>query len=150
MSSKDWLEKDFYAVLSVPKTASPDEVKKAYRKLAMQFHPDRNHGDHDAADKFKECTEAFEVLSDPQKRDRYDRFGHAGVEGMPGGGADFGDLFGDLLGSFFGAGGGGRGEKQARLDARKTCRCPATVRVVGDRGLRGRRGASSSIGRSYS
>ncbi|HET6572273.1 MAG TPA: molecular chaperone DnaJ [Fimbriiglobus sp.] len=102
------VKRDYYEVLGVARDTSVEEVKKAYRKLAMQFHPDRNHGDHDAADKFKECTEAFEVLSDPQKRDRYDRFGHAGLDGMPHGGVDFGDLFGDLLGSFFGGGVGGR------------------------------------------
>ena len=101
-------KRDYYEVLGVSHGASADEVKKAYRKLALQYHPDRNHGDHHAADKFNEATEAFEVLSDPQKRDRYDRYGHAGVDGMPhGAGVDIGDLFGDLLGSFFGGGGGG-------------------------------------------
>jgi molecular chaperone DnaJ len=104
-------KRDYYEILSVSRGASADDVKKAYRKLALQYHPDRNHGDHEAADKFKEATEAFEVLSDPAKRDRYDRYGHAGLEGMgggfPGGGVDLGDLFGDLLGSFVGGGGGG-------------------------------------------
>jgi molecular chaperone DnaJ len=105
-------KRDYYEVLGVARGASAEEVKKAYRKLALQYHPDRNHGDHEAADRFKECTEAFEVLSDAGKRDRYDRFGHAGVDGMVGGGfpggVDLHDLFGDLLGSFFGGGGGRR------------------------------------------
>src|SRR3954463_14378638 len=102
-------KRDYYEVLGVSKTVTVEEVKKAYRKLALQHHPDRNPGDAEAEHKFKEATEAFEVLSDPQKRERYDRFGHAGVEGMGGGfggqTVDLGDLFGDLLGSFFGGGG---------------------------------------------
>lgn len=108
-------KRDYYEVLGVEKTATADDMKKAYRKLAMQYHPDRNHGDPEAAEKFKEATEAFEILSDAEKRQRYDRYGHAGVNGMSGGGpggfpggVDLGDLFGDLLGSFFGGGGGGQ------------------------------------------
>lgn len=109
-------KRDYYEVLGVSKTVTAEEVKKAYRKLAMQYHPDRNPGDAEAEAKFKEVSEAFEVVADPEKRERYDRFGHAGVDATPGGyggqGADLGDLFGDLLGSFFGGqggqGGGGR------------------------------------------
>src|SRR5262245_33694083 len=101
-------KRDYYEVLGVAKDASADDVKKAYRKLAMQYHPDRNHGDEGAAEKFKEATEAFEVLYDAEKRQRYDRYGHAGVNGQVGGGfpggVDLSDLFGDLLGSFFGGG----------------------------------------------
>jgi molecular chaperone DnaJ len=105
------VKRDYYEVLGVARGATAEEVKKAYRKLALQYHPDRNHGDPAAADKFKEATEAFEVLSDPEKRGRYDRYGHAGLEGMAGGfggGVDLNDLFGDLLGSFFGGAGGRR------------------------------------------
>jgi molecular chaperone DnaJ len=106
-------KRDYYEVLQVARSANGEEIKKAYRKLAMEFHPDRNHGDEEAAEKFKEATEAYEVLSTPDKRERYDRFGHAGLEGaggFGGGNVDFHDLFGDLLGSFFGgqAGGGRR------------------------------------------
>jgi molecular chaperone DnaJ len=100
-------KRDYYEVLSVTRTADGDEIKKAYRKLALQYHPDRNHGDDEAAEKFKECTEAFEVLSDAQKRQVYDRHGHAGLNGMGGGGfqshgVDLGDLLGGLFGDFFG------------------------------------------------
>jgi molecular chaperone DnaJ len=101
-------KRDYYDVLGVSRTATEDEIKKAYRKLALQHHPDRNHGDAEAAEKFKEATEAFEVLIAAEKRERYDRYGHAGVDGQAGGGGvDINDLFGDLLGSFFGGGGGG-------------------------------------------
>ena len=110
-------KRDYYDVLAVAKTASDDEIKKAYRKLALQYHPDRNHGDPDAADKFKEATEAYEVLSDPDKRDRYDRFGHAGVDAGAGGGfqggVDLSDLLGEMFGGFFGGNaGGGRGGRK--------------------------------------
>jgi molecular chaperone DnaJ len=104
-------KRDYYEVLGVAKGASADEIKKAYRSLAMKYHPDRNTGDEEAAARFKEVAEAYAVLSDPDKRGRYDRYGHAGLEGvaMP----DFGDasvfdLFGDILGGLFGGGGGGR------------------------------------------
>ena len=102
-------KRDYYDVLGVGKQASEDDLKKAYRKLAMQYHPDRNPGDEAASDKFKEATEAYEILADQEKRARYDRYGHDGVAGMGGGqSADLNDLFGDLLNSFFGGGGGGR------------------------------------------
>ncbi len=116
---------DYYEVLSVTKTSSDGEIKTAYRKLAMQYHPDRNPGDHAAEEKFKECSEAYGVLSDPQKRAAYDRFGHAGVGGASGGGSgfpggfggdpqDLGDIFGDIFGEMFNMGGQGGGRKQAR------------------------------------
>jgi molecular chaperone DnaJ len=113
-------KRDYYEILSVQKSASPDEIKKAYRKVAMQFHPDRNPGDKSAEDKFKEAAEAYEVLSDSDKRGQYDRFGHAGVRGNGGSHSSnmddifsqFGDIFGEGgFESFFGGGGrrsGGR------------------------------------------
>ena len=102
--------RDYYEILGVTKNASADEMKKAYRKLALQFHPDRNQGDKAAEDRFKEAAEAYEVLSDPAKKQRYDRFGHAGVRGngaAGGGGAGFHDI-NDIFGAFsdiFGSGG---------------------------------------------
>ena len=109
-------KRDFYEILGVSKSATADEIKKAYRKVAMQYHPDRNPGDKAAEEKFKEAAEAYEVLSDSDKRAQYDRFGHAGVGGAGGRGygggmnmddifSQFGDIFGDdLFGSFFGGG----------------------------------------------
>jgi molecular chaperone DnaJ len=108
------VKRDYYEVLGVTKSVTPEELKKAYRKLALQFHPDRNTGDPDAEEKFKEATEAYEVLSDPKKREAYDRFGHQGVQGGFAGGfnpdtfADFSDIFGDFSDFFEGLFGGGR------------------------------------------
>jgi molecular chaperone DnaJ len=124
-------KRDFYEVLGVGKTASADEIKKAYRKVAMQYHPDRNPGDKTAEEKFKEAAEAYEILSDNDKKAQYDRYGHAGVSGngrggFSGGGgmnmddifSQFGDVFGDdLFGSFFGGGqrrGGGQRSRGIR------------------------------------
>ena len=102
-------KRDFYEVLGVPKNASEDEIKKSYRKLAMKYHPDRNQGDASAEVKFKEAKEAYEMLSDAEKRAAYDQFGHAGVDpnmrGPGGGGAGFGgfgESFGDIFGDIFG------------------------------------------------
>src|SRR5215467_5431324 len=117
------MKRDYYEILGVAKGASADEIKKAYRKVAMQYHPDRNPGDKSAEDKFKEAAEAYEVLSDEDKRGQYDRFGHAGVSGNGRGSggvnmedifSQFGDIFGDdLFGSFFGGSrrGGGGGQR---------------------------------------
>lgn len=102
----------YYEILEVERTVSGDELKKAYRRLAMKFHPDRNPDDPSAEEKFKEAKEAFETLSDPQKRAAYDQFGHAGVNpgmgggGFGGGGAGFADIFGEVFGDIFGGGGG--------------------------------------------
>ena len=106
-------QRDYYEILGLQKNASDDEIKKAYRKLAMKYHPDRNPGDEETEMRFKEVKHAYEVLSDPQKRAAYDQFGHAGVEGgmgggpRGGGGASFSDIFSDVFGDIFG--GGGRG-----------------------------------------
>jgi len=110
-------KRDYYEVLGVAKTASADEIKSAYRKLAMKYHPDRNPGDESAKAKFQEASEAYEVLSNPEKRQRYDQFGHQGVEFGPGG-FDFGRDFShfqdvdlnDILSSVFGGMGGGFGD----------------------------------------
>ncbi|MFZ9151325.1 MAG: DnaJ domain-containing protein, partial [Burkholderiales bacterium] len=106
-------KKDYYEVLGVNRDASEDELKKAYRKLAMKWHPDRNPDNPKAEEHFKEAKEAYEILTDAQKRAAYDQFGHAGVDpsagGAAGAGAGFGDAFGDIFGDIFGGGGGGRG-----------------------------------------
>ena len=109
-------KRDFYEILEVSKSASADEIKKAYRKKAIQFHPDKNPGDKQSEEKFKEAAEAYEILSDPQKRQRYDQYGHAGVGGGSGGGGfngggmnmeDIFSHFGDIFGGHFGGGGFG-------------------------------------------
>lgn len=114
-------KRDYYEVLGVAREASADDIKKAYRKLAAKYHPDRNPGDQSAVDKFKEASEAFDVLSSDEKRARYDRFGHAGLEGsFGGGGAGFQDVndifeaFGGIFGDLFGNQGGRRRGSRAR------------------------------------
>lgn len=122
-------KRDFYEILGVSKSATADEIKKAYRKVAMQYHPDRNPGDKAAEEKFKEAAEAYEILSDADKKAKYDRFGHAAFGPGTGGGnygggagmnmddifSQFGDIFGeDMFGSFFGGGGRQRGSGRQR------------------------------------
>jgi molecular chaperone DnaJ len=113
-------KRDFYEVLGVAKGADDKEIKKAYRRMAMKFHPDRNPDDKTADAKFQEVNEAYEVLSDSQKRQAYDQFGHAGVDGQSGfgggagaGAGNFSDIFGDVFGDIFG-GGGGRGRSSVQ------------------------------------
>lgn len=129
-------QRDYYEVLGVARNASPEELKKAYKKLALQFHPDRNRDDDEAVTKFKEASEAYEILSDPDKRARYDRLGHAGVKGAGGGGgfhdvndifSAFGDLFEGFGFQFGGSGGQGRGGR--RSGAARGESLQATVRV---------------------
>ncbi len=118
-------KKDYYETLGVARNAPEAEIKKAYRRLAMKHHPDRNPENKNAEASFKEAKEAYEVLSDDQKRAAYDQFGHAGVDPSAAGaggfrgfhgaaGAGFGDIFGDVFGDIFGGGGRGRGEQRFR------------------------------------
>lgn len=116
-------KRDYYEILGVSRTATEGEIKKSYRKLAIQYHPDKNPGDKSAEEKFKEAAEAYDVLSDPNKKSRYDQFGHAGVDGngFGGGGmnmddifSQFGDIFGSAFGGAFGGGFGGGGRRRAR------------------------------------
>ena len=120
-------KRDYYEILGVAKDDDAATLKKAYRKLAMKYHPDRNPDDKDAEAKFKEATEAYEILGDEQKRRAYDQYGHAGVDGQAGGGfggggASFSDIFGDVFGDIFGGGGrgGSRGGPQRGSDLRYT------------------------------
>lgn len=108
-------KRDYYEVLEVTKTATVEEIKKAYRKKAIQYHPDKNPGDKEAEEKFKEAAEAYDVLSNPDKRSRYDQFGHAGVSGAAGNGGPFGGFGGEgmsmddifsMFGDIFGCRGG--------------------------------------------
>jgi molecular chaperone DnaJ len=105
-------KRDYYEVLGVSKEAGDEDIKRSYRKLAMQYHPDRNVGDSEAEERFKEASEAYEVLRDPEKRQRYDRYGHAGLQGMNvphfNDAQSVFDMFGDLFGDLFGGRGGGR------------------------------------------
>src|SRR4029079_17261233 len=112
-------KRDYYEVLGVKRGASDADMKVSYRKLAMQFHPDRNPGDKDCEHRFKEINEAYDILKDEQKRAAYDRFGHAafeqgGMGGGPGFGGDFGSAFADIFEGIFGMGGGARGRGTAR------------------------------------
>ena len=128
-------KRDYYEVLGVGRTASDDELKKAYRKLAKQYHPDMNPGDKQAEAKFKEINEAYEVLSDKDKRAKYDQFGHAGVDpnfgaGGFGGYGDFGDFgdfgFGDILGDILG-GFGGRSAQRSGPQRGESLRTGVTI-----------------------
>jgi molecular chaperone DnaJ len=122
---------DYYEVLGVARTAAAVEISAAYRKLAIQYHPDKNPGDQEAIERFKQAAEAFEVLHDPDKRQRYDRYGHAGL-GAGAGGAQFTDVedifsaFGDLFGDLFGARGGRRRRPQKGRDVR----CDVTLTLA--------------------
>jgi len=123
------VKKDYYEILEVNKNASQEDLKKAFRKLALKYHPDRNQGNKEAEEKFKEASEAYEVLSDASKRARYDQFGHAGVDSSNGaayssgfsnfsGFSDFSDVFGDIFGDIFGASSHSRGGSR-RSNAKK-------------------------------
>lgn len=117
-------KRDYYEILGVSRNASDEEIKKAYRKMALKYHPDKNPGDKEAEEKFKEAAEAYEVLRDPEKRSRYDRYGHAGVGGASGSGgfnmsmddifSQFGDIFGDAFGGAFSGFGGFSGTRRRR------------------------------------
>ena len=111
-------KRDYYEVLGVARTASCDDLRKAYRQAALKHHPDRNPGDCEAAARFKELSEAYQVLSDDDKRARYDRFGHAGMEGMPDLGGDIFSHFQDIFSEFFGGFGGGGGQRRRGGPAR--------------------------------
>jgi len=133
-------KRDYYAVLDVPRTASEADIKKAYRRLAMKHHPDRNPENHESVEHFKEVKEAYEVLSDSRKRAAYDQFGHAGVDssgGARGGrGFDprdaFGDIFGDVFGDIFGAGRRGRSQVFRGADLRYELELDLEQAVFGD------------------
>jgi molecular chaperone DnaJ len=139
MATANVTKLDYYEVLSVSRDANDQELKTSYRKLAMQFHPDRNPDDPGAEEKFKECSEAYQVLSDPEKRAAYDRYGHAAFQGNGGGGGnpftgggfsgnaqDLGDIFGDLFGEMFNMGGGG-GRKASRVQRGRDLRYDLTL-----------------------
>ncbi|MEY3593306.1 MAG: molecular chaperone DnaJ [Bacteroidota bacterium] len=124
-------KRDFYDILGVTRSSSAEEIKKAYRKLAIKYHPDKNQGDKESEEMFKEAAEAYDVLSNPEKKQRYDQYGHAGMGAGGGGGAhgfsmedifsQFGDVFGGddgVFGSFFGGGGGGRSRRSAGSNIR--------------------------------
>lgn len=138
-------KRDYYEVLGVDKNASEAEIKRAYRKVAKKYHPDMNPGDKEAEEKFKEAAEAYEVLSDPEKKSKYDQFGHAAFEqggagaGGFGGfdfGGDMGDIFGDIFGDFFG-GGSRRGGGSRNNGPRQGANLRAGVRITFDQAITG-------------
>ena len=135
-------KRDFYEILDVSKNASKEEIKKAYRQQALKYHPDKNPGDDSAEEKFKEAAEAYEVLSDIDKRARYDRFGHAGLGGAGGGGfggqgmtvedifSSFGDIFGDAFGGFGGFGGSRRSSRTVRKGSNLRVKVKLTLQDI--------------------
>jgi molecular chaperone DnaJ len=131
-------KRDYYKVLDVARNASESDIKKSYRRLAMKFHPDRNPGDKDAEEKFKEAKEAYEVLADGHKRATYDQYGHAGVDAARGAGAGFnpadafGDIFGDVFGDIFGGGRRGRSQVFRGADLRYEMKLDLEQAVFGD------------------
>jgi len=134
MSSNTRVSKaDYYEILGVSRDCSEQELKSAYRKQALKYHPDRNPGDHASEEKFKEASEAYQVLSDAEKRAAYDRFGHAGLgaQGFGGGpftgGVDIGDIFGDFFGEMFTMGGTGRGGPRSRQQRGDDLRFDLTI-----------------------
>ena len=136
-------KRDYYEILGVEKNASADEIKKAYRKAAIKYHPDKNPGDKEAEEKFKEAAEAYDVLSNPDKRARYDQFGHAGMNGAGGAGGfgggfsggfsmedifrNFGDIFGGHFGGGFGGFGGFGGDAGQRVNRGSDLRIKVTL-----------------------
>ena len=143
-------KRDYYEVLGVGKNANADEIKKAYRKAAIKYHPDKNPGDKEAEEKFKEAAEAYDVLSNPDKRARYDQFGHAGMSGAAGAGGGFGGFsgggfsmedifsqFGDIFGGHFSGGFSGFfGER------------PRAAQPAGQQGFRSARARETDVGRN--
>ena len=134
-------KRDYYEVLGIERKATGEEIKKAYRKLAFEFHPDRNPNDAEAEQRFKEAAEAYEILRDTEKRSRFDRYGHAGLDGMNvpnfNNAQSVFDLFGDLFGEMFGGGRRGQGAHAGRdlqigieielLEAYRGCRKSVTI-----------------------
>lgn len=126
-------KRDYYEILGVSRDASAEQIKKAYRRLAMKNHPDRNPGDEAAEARFKEASEAYEVLSDEDKRAAYDRFGHEGVAGVGAGGGGFGGGFGDIFSDIFGGGmGGGRQRAMRGADLRYDLELELETAIAGD------------------
>ena len=133
-------KRDYYEVLGVAKNVEKADLKKAYRRMAMKYHPDRNPDNSEAEEKFKEVKEAYEVLTDDNKRTRYDQFGHAGVDPSMGGGGGgnpgdvFGDVFGDIFGDIFGgrSRGGGRQQSYRGSDLRYELKIDLEQAVFGD------------------
>ncbi|HSH65028.1 MAG TPA: molecular chaperone DnaJ [Bacteroidia bacterium] len=133
-------KRDYYEILEISKSANADEIKKAYRKMAIKFHPDKNPGDKNAEEKFKEAAEAYEILSTPEKKQRYDQYGHAGLGGNAGFGGGFGGMnmddifsqFGDIFGGHFGGGfgGGGRGGRRVNRGSNLRVKVKMTLEEI--------------------